>query len=300
MKTPTTSLAAFLSVCIALMSFHILWGQNTGDTVYTHVEHMPVFNLHGCHVFRSKERFDECVNTALRYYLERNRRYPKAAAENKITGKVTASFVVNKYGKTEQIRILKGLGYGCDEDIIRILESMNERFIPWIPGSIDGQAVAVLKTLSLKYEPLKFGSLLADKAAVREDKRFKNVFFVDEIDTPPHAAQCHINDDWYNDCTREIMEQQIKLHLKYPKDLVKYKNGGTATFRFIVSKDGKVKDPELFNSDDKEFGAAFAEALRRIIGKNIGWKAGIKEGKTVDTLIEYTLRYMDYCTSQTP
>ena len=54
-------------------------------------------------------------------YLSRNIRYPVRAREDNIQGRVVLTFVVEKDGAITNIRVLRGLGGGCDEESIRVL-----------------------------------------------------------------------------------------------------------------------------------------------------------------------------------
>lgn len=55
-------------------------------------------------------------------YLQNSLIYPAQALENKIKGKVTVQFTVRTDGSLDEFSILKGLGYGCDEEVIRLVK----------------------------------------------------------------------------------------------------------------------------------------------------------------------------------
>jgi TonB family protein len=55
-------------------------------------------------------------------YLKQNLNYPEAAREKKIRGRVTVAFVVNSDDKLSDFEIIQGLGYGCDEEAIRLIK----------------------------------------------------------------------------------------------------------------------------------------------------------------------------------
>jgi protein TonB len=59
--------------------------------------------------------------------------------ENNITGKVYVKFMVDKEGKIEHPELLKGIGGGCDEEAVRILQLMPD----WNPGKQNGYKVNV-------------------------------------------------------------------------------------------------------------------------------------------------------------
>jgi TonB family protein len=48
--------------------------------------------------------------------------YPAAAKTNGVTGYVTVQFVVDGTGDTKNMSVVKGLGYGCDEEAIRVIK----------------------------------------------------------------------------------------------------------------------------------------------------------------------------------
>ncbi len=55
-------------------------------------------------------------------YLEKNLKYPEQALQNKIEGKVTVQFMVNLQGGLTDFAVVRGLGYGCDEEVIRLVK----------------------------------------------------------------------------------------------------------------------------------------------------------------------------------
>jgi len=58
---------------------------------------------------------------AFKKYLVDNMRYPERAIENKIQGKVTVQFTIQPSGVLNDFKVLKSLGYGCDEEVIRLI-----------------------------------------------------------------------------------------------------------------------------------------------------------------------------------
>lgn len=59
---------------------------------------------------------------AYKQYLEKNIKYPEEALQNEIEGKVTIQFTVEPSGKLTDFKVLKGIGYGCDEEVIRLIK----------------------------------------------------------------------------------------------------------------------------------------------------------------------------------
>lgn len=56
--------------------------------------------------------------------LKENLKYPAKALEKKIEGKVNISYEVNGNGKVLRPKVTKGIGYGCDEEAIRLVKMM--------------------------------------------------------------------------------------------------------------------------------------------------------------------------------
>ncbi len=63
-------------------------------------------------------------------WLTRNLRYPVAAEERKLQGKVVAEFIVNKDGSVTDINIIHSLNSFCDREALRVLRMMPR----WTPG----------------------------------------------------------------------------------------------------------------------------------------------------------------------
>ncbi|MBO3697682.1 energy transducer TonB [Roseivirga sp. E12] len=59
---------------------------------------------------------------ALKSFVEANLKYPEVAIEQKIEGVVEASYDVDGLGRTFNIKVLTSLGYGCDEEVIRLIK----------------------------------------------------------------------------------------------------------------------------------------------------------------------------------
>lgn len=81
-------------------------------------------------------------------FVMRNLRYPDIALENCIQGTVIASFIVERDGSISNIEILKSIGGGCDEEVIRIIHKMPK----WTPGYQRGVPVRVKMKMPLKFK----------------------------------------------------------------------------------------------------------------------------------------------------
>jgi protein TonB len=79
-------------------------------------------------------------------YLANNFKYPSAARENGIKGMVYIYFVVGKDGKVKDAKIVRGIGGGCDEEALRVVNSLPQ----WKPGRQNGVYVPVQFNVPLR------------------------------------------------------------------------------------------------------------------------------------------------------
>lgn len=84
---------------------------------------------------------------AMMKFLAANIKYPAQAKENGIQGRVFINFVVEADGKVSNVKLLRGIGGGCDEEAIRVVNAMPN----WTPGKQDGESVRVSFNLPVKF-----------------------------------------------------------------------------------------------------------------------------------------------------
>ncbi len=81
-------------------------------------------------------------------YLGKSIKYPSAASRANVSGRVFMSFVVNVDGSIQDVTVLKGLGFGCDEEAMRVVKAMPK----WKPGKQSGRAVRVKYNLPINFQ----------------------------------------------------------------------------------------------------------------------------------------------------
>lgn len=81
-------------------------------------------------------------------YVAKRFRVPSQARNNGVSGTVYIQFTVNLDGSLTDIEVLKGLGYGIDEEAIRILKSSPK----WEPASQGGKLVRVNMMIPIKID----------------------------------------------------------------------------------------------------------------------------------------------------
>jgi TonB family protein len=107
--------------------------KDDNDTeTYTIVEEMPAY---------------PGGQSALVAYLSENIKYPIEARAAGVTGTVFITFHIGKDGKVANVKVLRGIGGGCDEEAVRVVSSMPA----WRPGYQKGKAVIVQYNLPIKF-----------------------------------------------------------------------------------------------------------------------------------------------------
>ena len=81
-------------------------------------------------------------------YIAKNTKYPKAAREAGIQGRVFVGFVVEPDGSISNVKLLRGIGGGCDEEAMRVVKSMPK----WKPGKQRGKVARVAYQLAVNFK----------------------------------------------------------------------------------------------------------------------------------------------------
>ena len=80
-------------------------------------------------------------------YINKNLKYPQLARESDIQGKVIVNFVVEKDGSISNVKVLRGIGGGCDEEAIRVVQNLPK----FKPGKQRGKPVRVTYAITINF-----------------------------------------------------------------------------------------------------------------------------------------------------
>ncbi|MBQ9470039.1 MAG: TonB family protein [Bacteroidales bacterium] len=105
------------------------------EEVFQIVEDMPTYGNGG-----GLEEFRKDVQNAARY--------PDAAAENNIQGKVYLSFVVNEKGEVTNIKVQRGVDPLLDNAAVKAVQSIKKK---WKPGKQRGKPAKVMFSMPLVF-----------------------------------------------------------------------------------------------------------------------------------------------------
>lgn len=100
----------------------------------------------GFQVIEQKAEFPGGQYELMRY-LARNIKYPSAASKVNMTGSVFVSFTINEEGTVSKPTVIKGLGFGLDDEALRVVSGMPL----WKPAMQNGQAVESEYTVPIKF-----------------------------------------------------------------------------------------------------------------------------------------------------
>ncbi|WP_323756115.1 energy transducer TonB [Roseivirga sp.] len=146
MKKSTLLLAALLFVAFSCSDEDIslesidqvgqvvgIAGEQNSDEVFLIVEEPPTF---------------PGGTDAYTKHLLTNLKYPEQAKKEGIEGNVFVSFVVTKEGKLEDIKVVRGIGAGCDTEAVRMLLTSPD----WTPGKQRGRLVNARMSLRVAFK----------------------------------------------------------------------------------------------------------------------------------------------------
>jgi TonB family protein len=130
------SLLLFSNVLLAQSKDSIASGKinqaENKETIYAHVKQMPEF--------RSGK-------DGLEKYLLTKTQYPEEAKKKGIRGSVPVRFIVDKKGKIQDAKVMKSLGYGCDEEALRVIREMPN----WKAGREGKKTVSAFVNVSVSF-----------------------------------------------------------------------------------------------------------------------------------------------------
>ncbi|MEE4258682.1 MAG: energy transducer TonB [Bacteroidales bacterium] len=205
------------------------------DTVYDFVTTMPQY-LGG-------------QKGMLTYFVE-NMRYPLAAYLNGISATAYVNFIVETDGTVSDVTVLKPIGYGCDQEAIRLVRLMKD----WKPGEIDGKKVRVRSNT-----PVYFKEELYTDSRIYTD-----------LDTMPEFPGGSIELITY-----------IESEVVY-SDLARKANiNGVVNVDFVIEKDGSVSNVTVNNN----LGYGCDEAAAKVVLRMPLWEPGYYLGEPARTLL---------------
>lgn len=194
--------------------------------------------------------------TALMKFIVDNIKYPEAARNKGIQGRVMLKFVVTANGNIDQVEVVRGVDPLLDQEAIRVIKMMPL----WTPGRQGGKAVNVWYTIPVTFALNGASSGMPRYIVAGNDTVFT---FLKEMPQFPGG----------NIALGEFKKSKIQ----YPPQAKNAGFGGTVIIGFIVGKDGALSDFSIISGVSPSIDA---EALR--VAKQMPpWLPGKENGRPV-------------------
>ena len=244
------------SLLILMEGLSTLGDKPENDSIYQIVDEMPQY---------------PGGEKAMMEYVAKNVKYPQEAKDKEIQGRVFVGFVVEKDGSVSTVKVLRGIGGGCDEEAVRVVSSMPK----WKPGIKDGKPVRVSYMMPLNFkltegQPAKPAQKAdANKPDMKPDK--DGVYqIVEEMPRFPGDEKALM----------EYLKSNLQMPEKYKGDDAEFRLAEYRTFiRFVVTEDGSISDVNLIKKTEG-FKDLDDEALR-VVKAMPKWNPGKMGGKPV-------------------
>ncbi len=202
------------------------------EPVYKVVEEMPRFKNDDCEKIEVYKEQKKCAETEMLEFIYSNIKYPKAARDAGIQGRVIIKFVVQKDGSITDAKVLRDPGGGCGMEAERVVNMMPN----FVPGKQKGKAVNVSYTLPVSFklaEPDPKADVKIENNTIKLNKDMKPLFIVDGVEFDKSAAG-------------ELKPEDIATVnvLKGEKAMEKYGDKGKNGVVEIMLKEGNSKNKD--------------------------------------------------------
>ena len=261
---------------VAVVTSLLFPSRVKADAIYI----IPVNKIHGISSKTINPNWDPFYK-----FVARSIKYPSEARANNITGKSQVTFNV-KNGKVANLLIVKRLGGGCDEEVMKAILSYQG-----FDESYDGN-YAFVTAFAFNGE-----SRIITKEEIKPLEGFTNLNQVvivayrnqqGDRDTAKSAEIASPTKDKIID-SRTIEKQPefpgglkkfyeyLAQNIHYPAAAVSSGQEGKVFLAFTVEKDGSLTDVEVTRGVSKEIDA---EAIR-VMQESPKWNPGVQNGKFV-------------------
>jgi protein TonB len=109
-------------------------------------ERMPIYG--DCDGEEDEKIKNNCTSNNLIKHIYENVRYPQEARNIQIEGTVVVSFVVNKLGNVEDVKIVRDIGLGCGDEVLKAMKKLGK----FRPGKQNGRPVSVIYRVPVKFK----------------------------------------------------------------------------------------------------------------------------------------------------
>lgn len=203
--------------------------------------------------------------TALKDYISDHLKYPPLAVEGDITGRVFVGFVVMEDGSLDCFKLIRGLGYGCDEAALEVFKDMPK----WMPAMQRGKAISYPYIVPVRFcfdcenKKLKQEIVSSVEEAPASPDGQELIFIVEKMPEYPGGF--------------EAMSAFINANLVYPQEAIDTGIEDRVFVGFWVETDGSLSDIKVLRG----IGYGCDEAAMEVVRKMPKWKPAMQRGKPV-------------------
>lgn len=259
--------------------YQTLKDKSVNDSVFQIVDEMP--------------EFPGGVEAMMKYMAE-NVKYPEKAKDEEISGRVFISFVIEKDGSVSNVKVLRGIGGGCDEEAVRVISSMPK----WKPGKQKGEAVRVSYQIPIMF---KLGQ------TNDEYKTTVKTVIAGDDEHSWKASTVTVPDENMKDKMKpnangvyQIVEEMpsfpggdqklmeyIANNINYPQEARDKGIEGRVFIRMVIEKDGSVSNVKVLRG----IGGGCDEEAERVIKSMPKWKPGMMKGEPVPVSYQIPINF---------
>lgn len=196
--------------------------------------------------------------------------YPRKALEQKLGGKVTVSFTVDKNGIGKDFKVAESFDEECSKEAIRLV-----RMIEWNPATKDSKPIEYQMDYTVDFSPKSYAKAEAKNprtmlpAQNYPAQKSNKVYEMNDL---------HVSPRFYFSNPQATIGGYLRNELQYPEQAKQFEIQGTVKMNFIIETDGRASNIVIENSVG---GGCDNEAIRLL--QNLMWTPGIKNDSLVRT-----------------
>ena len=206
--------------------------------------------------------------TLTKNIIQQHLSYPQNALDNKLSGKITVLFTVDKNGNAYGHHVENAFDQECAEMAIHLVKQ-----IQWKPATSNALPCEYNHEYTIEFshktylKNLEKGKIkfVPQQELVTDDSYI--IYEFKELDKTPNP--------YFNNQNITI-GSYLRSELRYPDQAKEFEISGTVRVSFIIETDGKASNIVIENSVG---GGCDNEAVRLI--QNLLWTPGVKDGKLV-------------------
>lgn len=194
--------------------------------------------------------------------------YPQNALDNKLSGKITVLFDVDKNGNATSHRVENAFDNECANEAIHLVKQ-----ILWKPATNNGLPIDFNHEYTIEFSAKNYLKNIEKnkiKSIPKQDLPADDSYAIYEYKNLDKTPNPYFNNKNIS------FGAYLRSELKYPDQAKEFEISGTVKLSFIIETDGKASNIIIENSVG---GGCDNEAIRLI--QNLLWTPGIKNDKLV-------------------